>query len=74
MKRLLDNHLDVNFKYNSIQKSNLPKVTLKHNENWMKDWMEQANNYKKNPKVMTLIANYVEEFLHYADKVEGKYV
>jgi len=78
MKKLLDNHLEVNSKESSIQNaykaSNFPKVTPKHNENWMKDWMEQADHYKNNPEAMALIANNVEGFLQYADKVEGKYV
>ncbi len=78
MKKLLDSHLEVNSKDSSIQNadkaSNLPELTPKHNENWMKDWMEQADHFKNNPEVMALIANNVEGFLHYADKVEGKYV
>jgi hypothetical protein len=45
-----------------------------HNKNWMKDWMEEADNYKNNPEAMTLIANNVDGFLHYADIVEGKYI
>lgn len=46
----------------------------KHNKNWMKDWMEQADNYKNNAEAVKLIANDVDGFLHYADKIEGKYV
>ena len=78
MKKLLDNHLEVNSKDNGNQNtekaSNLPEVTPKHNENWMKDWLEQADHYKNNPEAMALIANDVEGFLHYADMVEGKFV
>jgi hypothetical protein len=43
----------------------------KLNKNWMKDWMEQADNYKKNPEVAALIENNIEGFLHYADLVEN---
>jgi hypothetical protein len=46
----------------------------KQNENWMKDWMEQADNYKNNPEVLKMLGNDVDGFLHYADKIEGKYV
>ena len=79
MKKSVDNHLEINSKDNSIQntekESNLPEVTpKKHNRNWMKDWMEQTDNYKNNQEAMALIANNVEGFLHYADIVEGKYV
>ena len=78
MKELLDNHLEHNSNDGSIQTtdvvSGLLEATPKRNENWMKDWIEQADNYKNNPEAMALIANNVEEFLHYADKVEGKYV
>ncbi len=42
------------------------------NENWMKDWMEQADNFKNNPEALKLIGNDVEGFLEYADQVEGK--
>ncbi len=44
------------------------------NDNWMKDWMEQANNYKNNTEALKLIENDVEGFLEYADRVKGKYV
>ena len=78
MKKLVDNHLEVNAKDNRIQNtekvSYLPKVIPKHNKNWMKNWMEQADNYKNNPEVMALIGNDIDGFLHYADIVEGKYV
>lgn len=52
----------------------IQKKTNNHNKNWMKDWMEQADNYKNNPEALALIANNVEGFLHYADIVEGKHV
>jgi hypothetical protein len=45
-----------------------------HNENWMKDWMEQADNYRNNNEVLKLIGNDVDGFLNYADSIEGKYV
>jgi hypothetical protein len=52
----------------------IQKKINNQNKNWMKDWMEQADNYKNNPEALSLIANNVEGFLHYADIVEGKYV
>lgn len=67
-------------------KNHLPKNTLNyfsrlsqyldkgHNENWMKDWMEQADNYKNNPEAMALIADNVDGFLHYVDELEEKHV
>jgi hypothetical protein len=63
-RRLIENVSDVN----------LPDESPKHNDNWMKDWMEQADNYKNNPEAMALIENDLEGFLHYADEIEGKYV
>lgn len=78
MKKLVDNHLEISSKNNSIQntekESNLPEVTPNHYKNRMKDWMEQTDNYKNNQEAMALIANNVEGFLHYAVIVEGKYV
>ena len=47
-------------------------IDKKPNANWMKDWMEQADNYKNNPEALKLIQNDMEGFLEYADDVEGK--
>lgn len=54
-----------------VKKSN--KMITSHNDNWMKDWMEQADNYKNNSEAMTLIGSNRERFLQYADSVEGEY-
>ena len=74
MKKLLDCHVENNAKNGRMPhtnlESNILELTPKHNENWMKDWMEQTDNYKNNPKVLALIANNIEGFLHYADVVE----
>jgi hypothetical protein len=40
----------------------------------MKDWMEQADNYRNSNEVLKLIGNDVDGFLNYADSIEGKYV
>jgi hypothetical protein len=58
----------------NVSDLNLPNEEFIHNDNWMKDWMEQADNYKDNPEAMALIENDLEGFLHYADQIEGKYV
>jgi hypothetical protein len=50
------------------------KEPSKHNQNWMKDWMEQADNYRNSNEVLKLIGNDVDGFLNYADSIEGKYV
>jgi hypothetical protein len=44
------------------------------NDNWMKDLMEQGNNYKNKTEAIKLIENDMEDFLEYADHVEGKYI
>ena len=49
------------------------KKGQKHNENWMKDWIEQADNYKNNPEALLMIENDLEGFLHYVDVVEAEY-
>ena len=47
-------------------------VNEDYHENWMKDWIEQAANYKNNPEALKLIGNDIEGFLQYEDYVEGK--
>lgn len=78
MKKLLDTHLAFNpiniNNRNSANSAASNVVIPKHNKNWMKDWMEQADNYNNNPEALALISNNIEGFLHYADIVEGKYV
>lgn len=49
-------------------------IDEKDKGNWMKDWMEHAENFKNNPEALKLIKNDVDGFLRYADLVEGKYV
>jgi hypothetical protein len=49
-------------------------VDENHNRNWMKDWMEQADNFKNNSEALKLLGDDVDGFLKYADRVEGKYV
>jgi hypothetical protein len=75
MKKLLDTYLAFNpIEPRNHRVANTQNVITKDNENWMKDWMEQENNYKKNPEAMALISNNIEDFLHYADNMESKYV
>lgn len=78
MKQLLDTHFAFNpihkKDYKIIHSPSLQIINPHHNENWMKEWMEQADNFRNNPEALALIANNVEGFLHYADEVEGKYV
>ncbi len=46
-------------------------IKVKQPDNWMKTWMEEADNYKNNPEALKLIENDVDGFLHYMDVVES---
>jgi hypothetical protein len=78
MKHLLDIHFAFNPIHSSEQKfvqlTSLQILNAHHNQNWMKEWMEQVDNFRNNPDALVLIANNEEGFLHYFDAVEEKYV
>jgi hypothetical protein len=59
-------------KLESLSTLMIQKKMQKHNENWMKDWIEQVDNFKNNPEALIMIENDLEGFLHYVDvmKVE----